>query len=93
MSKKKKSLIEEVEEMAKKSEETNETIDNEIQTNNDRFVIQNSTRNLAVRNEKGEVIGTIENGTEIVGTRENDRIRFEFNGVDGYVKVNRVRTI
>ena len=47
----------------------------------------NSTRRwIAVKNNNGDILGSIEKGTSVIGEFAGDRFKFTFNGTDGYVK-------
>ena len=40
---------------------------------------------LTVKNNQGEPIGTIKDDTEIIGEEVDNRVKFSFDGNDGYV--------
>lgn len=86
MSKKKRSLIEEVEEMAKENEVPEEETKTEYQ-------IDSPLKHLAVRDESGAVLGTITKGAKVVGEFRGDKFYFEYEGRTACIDKKRVRKL
>ena len=82
MAKKRKSLIDEVEEMAKE-EVREDFINKPIVKDNHKISCHGGAVN--VRMLSGEVLGIIFDGTKVDGKFEGDKFIFEYEGHEGYV--------
>ena len=87
MSKKRRSLIEEVEEMAK------EAPSKPTEGGYGEYHIVNPCKWLAVRNEAGEVIGSITKGSHVIGEIKGDKFYFEYEGQIACIDKKRVEQL